>query len=85
MTCGVGEIIESRQCFSTISNDVVQPTVCGEDAYSFAHECLIDLCWDVVIQRRGQFGNPIEYFYRNWDEYVSGFGEQGAYAMSLIW
>ena len=30
-----------------------------------------------VIQSRGQFGNPQEYFLRNWDEYERGFGEPG--------
>lgn len=28
-----------------------------------------------VIQRRGQFGNSIYYFFRNWSEYASGFGD----------
>ncbi|XP_064471305.1 techylectin-5A-like [Ornithodoros turicata] len=28
-----------------------------------------------VIQRRGQFGNPQDYFYRKWDDYVKGFGQ----------
>ncbi|KAH9377323.1 hypothetical protein HPB48_016051 [Haemaphysalis longicornis] len=28
-----------------------------------------------VIQRRGQFGNPVYYFYRNWTEYARGFGD----------
>ncbi|XP_065301838.1 techylectin-5A-like [Dermacentor albipictus] len=27
-----------------------------------------------VIQRRGQFGNSVYYFYRNWTEYATGFG-----------
>lgn len=27
-----------------------------------------------VIQRRGQFGNSVYHFYRNWDEYADGFG-----------
>nr|XP_054923508.1 techylectin-5A-like [Dermacentor andersoni]XP_054923509.1 techylectin-5A-like [Dermacentor andersoni] len=27
-----------------------------------------------VIQRRGQYGNPVYYFYRNWKEYADGFG-----------
>ncbi len=30
-----------------------------------------------VIQSRGQFGNPKDYFYRNWDSYVKGFGVPG--------
>ena len=30
-----------------------------------------------VIQSRGQFGNAKDYFYRNWTEYVNGFGEPG--------
>ncbi|KAH7959306.1 hypothetical protein HPB49_010168 [Dermacentor silvarum] len=28
-----------------------------------------------VIQRRGQFGNRVYYFYRNWTEYATGFGD----------
>ncbi|XP_050045798.2 techylectin-5A-like [Dermacentor andersoni] len=27
-----------------------------------------------VIQRRGQFGNRVFHFYRNWTEYANGFG-----------
>ncbi|KAH6933438.1 hypothetical protein HPB50_014822 [Hyalomma asiaticum] len=27
-----------------------------------------------VIQRRGQFGNSVYHFYRNWAEYADGFG-----------
>ena len=30
-----------------------------------------------VIQSRGQFGNPIDYFNRNWEEYANGFGDPG--------
>merc|ERR1711962_1236026 len=29
-----------------------------------------------VIQRRGDFGNPEDYFYRNWYNYKYGFGDQ---------
>lgn len=29
----------------------------------------------MVIQRRGQFGNSIYHFYRNWTEYATGFGD----------
>lgn len=28
-----------------------------------------------VIQQRGQFGNNVYYFYRNWTEYAEGFGK----------
>ncbi|XP_077507725.1 techylectin-5A-like [Amblyomma americanum] len=28
-----------------------------------------------VIQRRGQYGNSVYYFYRNWTEYAKGFGD----------
>ncbi|KAG0431159.1 hypothetical protein HPB47_022044 [Ixodes persulcatus] len=31
----------------------------------------------LVIQNRGQFGNKVFYFYRNWTEYARGFGEPG--------
>ena len=30
-----------------------------------------------AIQSRGQFGNPVDYFYRGWDDYVEGFGTPG--------
>ncbi|XP_064465985.1 techylectin-5A-like [Ornithodoros turicata] len=28
-----------------------------------------------VFQRRGQFGNPVYYFYRDWKAYKNGFGD----------
>lgn len=28
-----------------------------------------------VIQRRGLFGNPVYYFYKDWEAYASGFGD----------
>ncbi|KAL1472506.1 hypothetical protein MTO96_022951, partial [Rhipicephalus appendiculatus] len=28
-----------------------------------------------VIQNRGQYGNSVFYFYRNWTQYASGFGD----------
>ena len=30
-----------------------------------------------TIQSRGQFGNPQDYFYKDYDEYVKGFGVPG--------
>uniref|UniRef100_A0A6B0V8T3 Putative ixoderin n=1 Tax=Ixodes ricinus TaxID=34613 RepID=A0A6B0V8T3_IXORI len=29
-----------------------------------------------VIQNRGQYGNSVYYFYRNWTEYANGFGDR---------
>merc|ERR1719334_1508194 len=29
-----------------------------------------------MVQRRGDFGNPKDYFYRNWHNYTNGFGDQ---------
>ena len=34
---------------------------------------VIDGGW-TLIQRRGQFGNPKDYFYRKWNDYFLGFG-----------
>ena len=76
-TCGGGEIIESRDCIDTDTNEMLQPTECGSGPFSIAHGCLIDLCWETVIQRRGQFGNSLDYFYREWDDYLAGFGDPG--------
>ena len=44
------------------------------------HEVFDVYCTDdlwTVIQSRGQFGNPEDYFYRGWHEYEQGFGVPG--------
>ena len=41
----------------------------------FEAYCLED-GW-TVIQSRGQFGNPKDYFFRKWADYVRGFGVPG--------
>lgn len=69
--------METRQCLDSDTGEILQPSECGQDLYSETHGCLIDLCWNDVIQRRGQFGNPVDYFYRGLDEYVAGFGDIG--------
>ena len=30
-----------------------------------------------VVQSRGQYGNPTNYFYKTWTEYKDGFGKPG--------
>ena len=30
-----------------------------------------------VIQSRGQYGNPREYFFKDWETYAKGFGKPG--------
>ena len=39
-----------------------------------------------VLQRRGDFGHPKDYFLKNWEEYKFGFGEPNEVSMSkLTW
>ena len=33
----------------------------------------------IVVQSSGHFGNPIDDFYRGWDEHVQGFGVPSMY------
>ena len=42
---------------------------------TFPAYCTID-GW-TVIQSRGQFGNPENYFDRGWNAYENGFGDPG--------
>ena len=50
-------------------------TLQPDSHHTFNAHCLQD-GW-TVIQSRGQFGNPKDYFLRKWDAYVKGFGEPG--------
>ena len=36
------------------------------------------------IQHRGQYGNPKNYFSKNWIDYVQGFGRPGIYTAAYI-
>ena len=38
-----------------------------------------------AIQSRGQFGNPADYFQRDWNEYVQGFGVPGWYPWQCLY
>ncbi|WP_407809616.1 fibrinogen-related protein, partial [Staphylococcus aureus] len=46
-------------------------------AGSFLVYCDMDTDGDgwTVIQRRGDFKNPVDYFYKNWTDYQMGFGK----------
>ena len=37
-----------------------------------------------VIQSRGQFSNPVDYFQKDWNDYVQGFGFPGIMTMNSI-
>ena len=47
----------------TIGNIIV-PVYCDSEGYT-------------VIQSRGQFGNPEDFFYRDWADYLKPFGTPG--------
>ena len=36
-----------------------------------------------VIQSRGQYGNPVDYFFKTWAEYKNGFGKPGKQLFTL--
>ena len=50
-------------------------TIQPDSEHEFNAFCLPD-GW-TTIQSRGQFGNPEDFFLRNWVDYVNGFGEPG--------
>ncbi len=37
-----------------------------------------------VFQSRGQFGNPENYFVRNWNEFEAGFGVPGLFSFTCL-
>ena len=37
-----------------------------------------------MLQRRGDFGHPKDYFLKNWEEYKFGFGEPNEVSMSKL-
>ena len=67
---------QSRDCRETLSNDILAPELCSGGNASQVAPCYEEPCW-IVIQSRGQFGNPQNYFNRDWDECVDGFGVPG--------
>nr|XP_054923518.1 techylectin-5A-like isoform X1 [Dermacentor andersoni] len=70
-----------RQC-----SDLLQAGQRNDGVYTIYHKAAAQSGQDVycdlttdgggwtVIQRRGQFGNRVFHFYRNWTEYAQGFG-----------
>ena len=67
-----------RDCQDIKKSIVVAQDICPGGIASYAESCYEEPCW-IVIQSRGQFGNPIKYFYRGWEEYANGFGEPGMF------
>ena len=53
----------------------LNPGVTPDSQHQFTAYCLTD-GW-TVIQSRGQFGNPEDFFLKKWDDYVHGFGDHG--------
>jgi hypothetical protein len=47
-----------------VTNVTTMPVYCMEDGWT-------------VIQSRGQFENPKDYFYKPWDAYLKPFGTLG--------
>ena len=71
-------IISVADCYDVLKAKLPLPgiyTLHPDSYHSFNAHCLDD-GW-TVIQSRGQFGNPKDYFLRKWDAYVKGFGEPG--------
>jgi len=73
---------EQREKFTTETEDVSKSTITKDEFASFqlvvardtSHIRYQERQW-VVFQRRGQYNNPGDYFARDLDEYVSGFGD----------
>jgi len=63
---------EIKAAFPTARNNVYTNLITNERMY-----CDMDSGGYTVIQKRGDNGKPEDYFYRNWNDYVNGFGEVG--------
>ena len=52
------------------ATDMVRRAFCDEDGWT-------------VFQSRGPYGNPASFFYRDWEDYVKGFGDPGDIRLHL--
>ena len=82
--CGQSHMIRSRKCLSLLDPGLPQVDFinCPDSASETTTTCITsasDLYYDHVVLCRGQFGNPIDYFNKDWASYVNGFGELGQY------
>lgn len=73
---------ERRDSQQTFTKDIANSTITKDEFAAFqllvgrdtSHIRFQEGQW-VVFQRRGQYNNPRDYFARDLDEYVSGFGD----------
>ena len=70
-----GPIADCYDVFKVNGNLPGIYTLQPDSEHQFQAYCL-EYGW-TAIQSRGQYGNPKDFFLKNWDEYVAGFGEPG--------
>ena len=64
-------------CYDIYKADLPLPGVYNLTSIDRPVQCLEE-GW-TVVQHRGQYGNPQDYFAKNWSEYSEGFGSPGKY------
>ena len=62
-------------CYETYQAGLTLPGAYYISALNKSVYCLSN-GW-TSVQHRGQYGNPIDYFQKNWNDYVEGFGNFG--------
>ena len=67
-------IIAAKNCYDLYEYNYTLPGIYNLSSIGPV-QCLED-GW-TSIQHRGQYGNPRDYFSKNWADYVTGFGSPG--------
>jgi len=62
----------AQDCYDIYKKHLLPPGIYNLESFGRPVKCLKD-GW-TSIQHRGQYGNPEDYFARNWTDYVQGFG-----------
>ena len=77
IVCAIGSTIsQSSDCYDIYKLGLPLPGV--YDLKSLGSVQCLQGGW-TSIQHRGQYGNPKKYFFKNWIDYVQGFGRPGIY------